>query len=203
MSAAGLNAPSQRPAVPSGLWAGACLWGPLVLCLGFAPWPEAGALSGSGLAAGQVWCLWTGHCVHYNGFHLAFDAMALLLTSLAVQRSLGCRPLGQFALLGLPLLSGLILLTAPGLLEYRGASAWAVALGAMAGTALWQQPRLRPWIATAAMLYAYHVAGQIWPHLAVSPLNPLTTPPDVRVLWQAHLAGAALGGLWARWSLRR
>lgn len=187
-----------RPLFASLNGARICVWIPVLLCLGFAFWPESGALSWQALRSGQLWRLWTGHWVHYSLSHFAFDTAALFLTALAVVRSLGCRAVLQFTLLGLPLLSGLILITAPGLITYRGASAWAVAQGSMAGRALWRQRQSRPWIALAAAVYAWHVAGQIWPDLAWHGAGSELLPTDVRVVWQAHVAGAVLGWRWVR-----
>lgn len=88
---------------------------------------------------GEVWRLWSGHLVHYDLGHLAFNVLAalppLFLLSLAARRVL----LAQLVVIA-PLLS-LLLLQIGGFSELRGASGLIVAAWCGAGFMLIAQHR--------------------------------------------------------------
>lgn len=142
------------------------------------------------ILAGQWWRLWSGHLVHFGLQHAFTDGLVLLAAGMLLERRIGPRCLlGQLAVAA-PLVSLLLLSTAPGLDEYRGASGLAAMLAVAAGIACWPDAgRWRPVLLAGAVLFAAATgAAALGMHTSLSSL-----PLGIAVAWQAHLLGAACG----------
>lgn len=162
-------------------------------CLACACLPEAFIASlaweRDAILAGQWWRLWTGHLVHFGMAHAFTDALVLLAAGSIVERRIGSVRLLRRLVLAAPLIS-LLLLAAPGLIEYRGASSLGAMLAVAAALACWPQAgQWRPAILAGGAAFAVATtshafdAGIAWSSL----------PQGVAVAWQAHLLGAACG----------
>jgi rhomboid family GlyGly-CTERM serine protease len=165
--------------------------GVALLCAALAFAPEASLaqmeFDRSAIRAGQLWRLWSGHLVHYSAPHALGDALVLLAAGLSVERALGPRRWLLVLLLSMPLISVGLLLAAPALTHYRGASAIAVLAVALAGSVYWRaHPGARPFIACMGLVLAAKTLGDA---LGYSP-GAVGLPADVAVAWQAHVFGA-------------
>lgn len=89
---------------------------------------------------GELWRLWTGHLVHYDFEHLAFNVLAAIPPFVLVGRKARIALLAQLILLA-PLLS-LVLLFVGGFGELRGASGLIVAAWCSSGIVLMRERRL-------------------------------------------------------------
>lgn len=187
------GAPASFP-LTTGLLAAACLGA------GLAELAPQLAYDRAGIMSGEIWRLWTGHLVHYSARQLLLDVGMLLVAGWLVERECGSRTTARIVLLGMPALSAGLLVSSPHLLEYRGASGIATLLALAAATAVWErQPRARPGLLLLGVALAVKT---LLDALGLSAgLGSL--PPEVRVAWQAHLAGAGLGWITARHCLRR
>lgn len=179
--------PDGAPGVkPPGVSIGAAL-----LCAALALAPEATLVQlqfdRSAIAAGQLWRLWTGHLVHFSVQHALGDALVLLAAGATVDGALGRRRWLRILLLSMPLISVALLLSAPSLAHYRGASAIAVLAVVLAGSVYWRaHPRARPFVALMGVGLAAKTVGEA---LGYS-LGGVGLPADVTVAWQAHALGA-------------
>jgi len=169
------------------------------LVLTLIPQAEQLALTRQAILAGELWRLWTGHLVHFSSSQLYLDTAILLLLGTVAERELGSRFAGVLVLLGMPILAFLLLLLAPNLLEYRGASGVVMLLAGATGTVLWQ--RLPPVRGLLLFLVAALASKAIVDATGMD--TTLTSlPSGVRVAWQAHVCGAVLGWLAACCKLR-
>jgi rhomboid family GlyGly-CTERM serine protease len=143
------------------------------------------------ILSGQCWRLWSGHAVHWSAPQALADAVALAVAAAIYRRHAGNRALAGALLLGAPAISLGLLLIAPGMAHYRGASGLCVMFAVLAGAALWSGAGsarrcvlvlLGAALAAKTMLETLHVSA---------PLASL--PPDVAVAWQAHVLGAGCG----------
>lgn len=187
-------APASFP-IATGTLALACL------AAGFTSLAPQLAYDRQGILAGEIWRLWTGHLVHFSAQHLFVDVGMLALAGWVVERERGARFVAGAVLLGMPAISIVLLLTAPHLHAYRGASGVVMLLALAAAHALWvSRPAARP----ALVLLGFALAVKTLID-ALGMLPGLSSlPPGVRVAWQAHLAGALLGwGLAALYRQRR
>jgi rhomboid family GlyGly-CTERM serine protease len=146
------------------------------------------------IQAGQFWRCWTGHLVHFSGTHATLDIAVLFIVSRISERELGTLPIGLAFFLGAPLISLGLLLIAPDLRLYQGASGISTLIGAASGTALWHTaPRLRGilgFLGITILLKTILDANGELPELS-------SVPVGVRVAWQAHMIGGVLGVLLA------
>jgi len=141
---------------------------------------------------GELWRLWSGHCVHYSAAQLFLDTGVLLVCGTYVERRLtrgamlvsaGLMPLAiSLSLLGFD----------PGLQSYRGLSALSCAAAMFAFCLRWkEQPQDRWWILSAAALFAFEIAAVASGRSAG--LGSL--PPGISVAWRAHIIGVLLAVL--------
>jgi rhomboid family GlyGly-CTERM serine protease len=174
------------------------------LCVGAALAPEwltrDLALDRNAVAAGEWWRLWTAHLVHFSARHAVLDASAALLLGHLAERFLGRRFIAIMLLVGAPLLSCVLLLLVPGLMEYRGASGLATVLGAIAGVGLWRaRPRVRIPVMVLGIVFLAKLASDAF----AAPMTLTNLPIGVDVAWQAHMLGIAFGLLaWAMVAVR-
>ena len=139
------------------------------------------------LCSEQWWRMWTGHLVHFGLEHALGDAAVVFVCGAFLERRIGARRLVPRLLLAAPLISLVLLLAAPGMLEYRGASALATMLAAMTAIVLHAQRHWRPALLACAAAFGLWTLAQaqgVGVNLAGLPLG-------VGIAWQAHLAGAA------------
>ena len=172
------------------LLAGAC--GALAYAGGRAD--ELLAFNRQGILGGEVWRLWTGHLVHYSTGHAALDIVALLVLAGLAEREAGVRAVAALLAVAMPLISLCLLLAAPDMLLYKGASALATLFGVACGALLWRrEPRLR---AGLALLGCMALAKTVCD--AAGLLPGLSSLPDgVLVAWQAHVVGGCIALAWA------
>jgi rhomboid family GlyGly-CTERM serine protease len=165
----------------------------ICLVLGSASEPVAAELAWSRQAIldGELWRLWSGHLVHFSTSHACADILALFAAGALAERLAGSR---RFALAlaggGLLLSLGMLAL-APGLQEYRGASALVVLAAVLGGALAWKHhPASRTVLGCVALAFASKLLWEACAHTAAF----TDLPPGVAVAWQAHLLGALLGG---------
>lgn len=139
------------------------------------------------ILAGELWRLLSGHWVHYSMRHALQDGCALAALAYALG---GKRRLPLYLLLIAPPLSGLLLLAAPDMASYRGVSGLVMGLAGMLLSALWTtRPAWRPGVAAIALLLGARILTD-----ALGLGGDLVGLPEgIRVAWQAHAAGLALG----------
>ncbi len=170
-----------------------------LVCLALGALPDGSALAydRQAILAGEVWRLWTGHWVHFSTQQLFLDISTLVLAAAVAQREFGPLFITRILALGMPAISIGLLLVAPELAYYRGASGVVMMLAFAAGAAFWsRRPGLRAILIMLGLLAAtkavLDAAG------FASGLSGL--PAGVQVAWQAHVLGAGMG--WASARLR-
>lgn len=168
---------------------------PGIACLALALLPEGAqgwlAWQRDAVSQGQLWRLWTGHLAHFGTLHAATGTVALLLIGSALRRR-DCWRWLLVLVLGAPLLSLAMLIAAPDLGDYRGASGLVVASLAWLLTGL--AARGSRGAAIAVVVLAVGIAAET---LGFA-LPASTLPEGVRTAWQAHAFGALLGlAAWA------
>ncbi len=140
------------------------------------------------IAAGEVWRLWTGHLVHYNGGHLFWDLAVFVPAGMwleAIAPGLARR----FCLLAPPAISAALFLCEPGLARYAGLSGLATGLLVLLALIQWRRDVRAPaWFWPAVLLL---VAVKI--ALEAVSSEPLLArfEPGVRVVTLAHVGGVA------------
>jgi len=164
---------------PSALLALACL--ALMTCA-----PGAFALRREAVISGEWWRLWSGHLVHWSSLQAVLDASVVAICGTLAERAFGRAFVAATLLAGAGAI-GIICLATSSIGEYRGASALGVLLGVLAGASLWRDhPAQRGWLAALAVAMSLKtLADAFVPALTLTQL-----PSDVRVAWQAHVAGA-------------
>jgi rhomboid family GlyGly-CTERM serine protease len=165
----------------------------ICLVLGSASEPVAAELAWSRAAIldGELWRLWTAHLVHFSTSHACADILALFAAGLLAERLAGSRRLALALAGGAALLSLGLLALAPGLQEYRGASALVVLSAVLGGALAWKRhPASRTMFGCAALAFASKLLWEACAHTAAF----TDLPAGVAVAWQAHLLGALLGG---------
>lgn len=152
------------------------------------------AFDRQGILEGEIWRLWTGHLVHYSTGHAALDIAALLVLAGLAEQEAGARAVAALLAVSMPVISLSLLLAAPDMLVYKGASALATLFGVACGALLWRrEPRLR---AGLALLGCMALAKTVCD--ATGLLPGLSSLPDgVLVAWQAHVLGGCMALAWA------
>jgi len=124
------------------------------------------------------------------------ETLVLVATGLYAEPLVGSRRFALILACAADLLSLAMLVLAPALHEYRGASGLATLSAVLAGVLAWHRhPESRPVLACAALGLAAKTLWEIATHTAA--FSDL--PAGVAVAWQAHLLGALLGALAAAW----
>lgn len=148
------------------------------------------------ILAGEFWRLWSCHLVHYSAQHALVDYATALAAALVAGAQLGWRRLLWTLLAAAPLIAAGLLLFAPDCLSYRGASAMAVMLVALAACALW--PRAGAGARLALGLLGLALAAKIAAEASGHAAAWSGLPADVRVAWPAHLLGAVAGIIFSK-----
>ena len=143
------------------------------------------------LLAGDIWRLWTCHLVHYTPQHALLDGAVAAVAGLIAARRLGLRTVGKALAFGAPCIALGLLLAAPELGYYRGASAIAVMLAVMAGLSLWRDADARS--RAVLMLMAVALPAKVVAEAVGWTRGWAGLPPDVAIAWQAHLLGCVAG----------
>jgi rhomboid family GlyGly-CTERM serine protease len=173
----------------------------VLVCLGLAANPQSNPLAFDrhAIFGGEVWRLWTGHFVHFSFHQLILDAGALFLVGAVAERQFGPRFIAVMFLFGMPAISIGLLLVAPDLAYYRGASGVVMLLAFFVANAFWvSHPRLRVilvFLGSGLLVKAVLDAAGL-----VSDVSGL--PEGVKVAWQAHVLGAGIGWASARLKLK-
>jgi rhomboid family GlyGly-CTERM serine protease len=173
----------------------------VLVCLALGDSPQASLLAfdREAIFAGEVWRLWSGHLVHFSMQQLFLDVSALLLVGAVAETAFGPRFVAWALFFGMPAISLGLLLLAPDLAYYRGASGLVMLLAFVAGAAFWsRQPRLR--VILAILGLGLFVKAVLDAAGFVSDMSGL--PEGVRVAWQAHVLGAGMGWASARLKLK-
>lgn len=173
-----------------------------LVCLALGALADVSALAydRQAILAGEVWRLWTGHWVHFSNQQLYLDVSSMVLAAAVAQREIGALFITRVLVLGPPAMSLGLLLVAPDLAYYRGASGLVMMLAFAAGAAFWtRKPGLRAILVMLGLVMAVKAildaAG-----FAMSGLSGL--PTGVQVAWQAHVLGAGMGWASARLKLK-
>lgn len=166
------------------------------ICLLLALLPESQIehLSGDrqAILQGDLWRLWTAHLTHFSLRHAVIDSMTLCLIGALAESVFGSRRLALWLFVGAPVISMAMLLAAPALLDYRGASAMAVLLATAVGLSLW---RSLPSSRLSLSILVLCLFAKIGFDAAGLSVTLADLPDHVRVAWQAHLLGIVVGGL--------
>jgi rhomboid family GlyGly-CTERM serine protease len=167
------------------------------MTLGALPDVSALAYDRQAILAGEIWRLWTGHWVHFSTQQLFLDISTLLLAAAVAQREFGTLFITRTLALGMPAISIGLLLVAPELAYYRGASGVVMMLAFAAGAAFW---RRRPGLRAILIMLGLLAATKAVLDAAGFATSMSGLPDGVRVAWQAHVLGAGMG--WASARLR-
>lgn len=136
---------------------------------------------------GELWRLWTGHLVHYDFGHLAFNLLAALPPFVLIGRKARIALLAQLFVIA-PLLS-LVLLFVGGFGELRGASGLIVAAWCGSGIILMRERRL----IESLLLLAAIAAKLVLDRYQITPLSG----GGFMVSTAAHAAGAMFAVIFA------
>ena len=140
---------------------------------------------------GEIWRLWSGHLVHYSLAHGAADVLALCAGGLLAEPIVGSRRFAATLAGGAALLSLGLLVCAPSMTEYRGASGLAMLVAVLAGVLVWRrQPGARWLVGAVGLALATKMLWDAGGHV----LTLTGLPAGVAVSWQAHALGGLLGG---------
>lgn len=151
--------------------------------------PELLEFDRHAILAGEIWRLWTCHLVHYSPQHAMIDLATAAAAGAVALPALGWRRLCLAVALMAPLISAGLLLMAPDLAYYRGASGMAVMLVVLAASTLW--PRAGTRARAALLLLGGALAVKIGAEALGYASGWADLPAGVRVVWQAHMLGAA------------
>jgi membrane associated rhomboid family serine protease len=128
--------------------------------------------------------------VHFSLQHLLVDAGALLLIGAVAEREMGGRWVAIALLAGAPLISVGLLLSAPDMSYFRGASALPILLGVAVGVSFWNsKPHLRMFLILCGAFLLIKVLFEA----TGFPLNAAALPTEIHVAWQAHLLAIISG----------
>ncbi len=162
------------------------------LFVALGPAPEAWLYDRAAIADGELWRLVTGHLVHSDAVHLAWNLGAFLILGALAEMRLGLRPIPLVGLLlGAVLAIDLWLWwLEPGLARYCGLSGLLNGLLAAIAIGLWRR--------TGSALFLLLLAGDI-AKIALEASMGGALLPTSGALWGsvpgAHLAGLAAGAL--------
>ncbi|MYN46399.1 rhombosortase [Pseudoduganella sp. FT93W] len=142
------------------------------------------------ILSGQWWRLWSGHLVHYSAWHALVDVAMLLLCGCVLEPLIGTRRLCLSLSCSAPLMAIALMSGVPALAHYRGLSGLVVMMATMTLIALWRGAQLpRHWLVLLTALLLLKTGCEA---LGIS-TGSNSLPPGIRVMWQAHVLGVALG----------
>ena len=172
-----------------------------LVCLAFSTLPRVDhlAFDRQAILAGEVWRLWTGHWVHFSFQQLFLDVSTLLLAGAVAEKEFGLRFIAKVLIFGMPALSIGLLLVAPELAYYRGASGVVMMLAIVAGAAFWSR---RSGLRAILVMLGLMVAIKAVLDAAGFASGMSGLPAGVHVAWQAHVLGAGIGWASARLKLK-
>ena len=172
-----------------------------LVCLALAGLPDVSGLAfdRQAILGGEVWRLWTGHWVHFSNQQLLLDTSTLVLAAAVAQREFGPRFITKVLVFGMPALSIGLLVVAPELAYYRGASGLVMLLAFVAGAAYWSR---KPGLRAVLVMLGLVVAVKAILDAAGFESSMTGLPSGVRVAWQAHVLGAGIGWASARLKLK-
>ncbi len=189
------SAPPFRWPAATGVFVLACI------LLAFAPEEVQATLAYDrrAISCGELWRLWTGHIVHFSVQHALGDMAVFALSGIFAEKIIGTRRMALALLAGSLVISIALLIGAPALAEYRGASGLcAMIIGGLVALIWKARPQLRQVLTILAGLFAAKIVFD-----ALGASHGLVGFPDgVVVCWQAHVFGAAMGWLLVMWILR-
>jgi rhomboid family GlyGly-CTERM serine protease len=172
-----------------------------LVCLALAALPDVSGLAfdREAILGGEVWRLWTGHWVHFSNQQLLLDISTLVLAAAVAQREFGALFITRVLALGTPAISLGLLMVAPELAYYRGASGVVMMLAFAAGAAFWtRRPALRAFLVMLGLV----VAAKAILDAAGFATGLSGLPVGVQVAWQSHVLGAGIGWASARLKLK-
>ncbi len=138
------------------------------------------------IAAGEVWRLWTGHLVHYNGGHLGWDLAVFLPAGMWLETVVPGLA-RRFYLLAPPAIAAALFVGEPALARYAGLSGIATGVLVLLALVQWRRDSRAPaWFWPAVLLV---VAAKI--ALEAVSAEPLLArfEAGVRVVTLAHIGG--------------
>lgn len=169
----------------------------MLTCVGFAMLPDSTtqylSLDRGAIAGGEIWRLWTAHLTHFSWRHMWVDSWALFVMSVLIERELGCGTFARWLLIAAPSLSLTLLLAAPDLAEYRGASGLCMMLAVVLGASIWHRNCVTRGL--VSMLVICGIAKTLLEMFWQAP-NISALPSDIAIVWQAHVLGAGCGVVW-------
>lgn len=163
---------------------------PGLACLVLAALPEGAqvwlAWQRDAITQGEIWRLWTAHLLHFGALHAMAGVIALLLFGFVLHHEERASWLVCLAVVA-PLLSAALLLVAPGLGDYRGAS------GLIAASLAWLLMHRAAGGSRGALIAAAVLIVVISAESLGFALPASTLPDGINTVWQAHALGALLG----------
>lgn len=164
-------------------------WTVALLAVFIFAWPRLGEVliyQRAGIAAGQVWRLWTGHLVHYTVSHLFWDVLVFAAAGSWLEW-IAPRLTRWFYLLAPPVISGVLLLGDPTLQRYAGLSGLATGVLVLLALIQWRRDRDGPsWFWPSVLLLVVIKTG-----VEISTHAPLFAhfASGIRVAPLAHIGG--------------
>jgi len=183
---------SPEPTPRGWPWATGLILAVATIALGFSAIGQALIYDREHIMTGEIWRVWTGHAVHFNGSHFFWDMLIFVPAAGWLER-LWTRRTRWFLFAGPPVLSLLLLLGEPGLPVYAGISGMASGtLVLLAGLQL-GRPSEPAWFWWGVLLlvmakFTFELIG----HEALL----ANLPPGVQVVPLAHIGGLVCGFAW-------
>jgi rhomboid family GlyGly-CTERM serine protease len=163
--------------------------------------PLAGALvlTTTGIDAGEVWRLWTGHWVHFSGSHLGWNLGVMVLAGVGLESR---RPgsLWRYTVIVAPLISVNLLVGQPAMNRFGGLSGLATGVVVLLGLALMENPGRDRRLGLGLLLLVAVKLGHDFLEPAALLSRFATT--GIRPLALTHLVGAGLALVFAGISRR-
>jgi rhomboid family GlyGly-CTERM serine protease len=171
---------------------------PAILIAALDPLADALVLTRTGIGAGEVWRLWTGHWVHFSGSHLGWNLGVMVLAGVGLESR---RPgsLSRYTVIVAPLISVSLLIGQPAMSRFGGLSGLATGVVVLLGLALMDNAgRDRRLGLGLLLLVAVKLGHDL---LEPAALFSRFATPGIRPLALAHLVGAGLAVFFAGISL--
>jgi len=172
---------------------------PAILIAGLDPLAGALVLTRTGIGAGEVWRLWTGHWVHFSGSHLGWNLGVMVMAGVGLE-SRRSGSLSRYTVIVAPLISVSLLIGQPAMNRFGGLSGLATGVVVLLGLVLMENPGRDQRLGLGLLLLVSVKSG----HDLVEPAALLSrfATLGIRPLALAHLVGAGLALVFAGISLR-